>query len=369
VIRLRTALCPAGLAAAVLLVVGCVRLHRVEYRLPGTALFPLAAAGVEDRSAEYGGLFCSVLRHVGTEGGPWGGCADYIETPGPADLDLPPLPTDYRILVVPGLLGQCLSPEFQAFSDALAHLRGKHGVTAEYMDVPAMGSCEHNAGIIAEHLRKRIPADPGKYIVVGYSKGACDLMVMLAAYPEVRGAVAALVTVSAAIGGSRLPDMTPDSVPRLIGRLGADRCDMGDGGGIESLRRSVRQAFLRDHPDPIVPTYSLVAVSDETTTSRALKPLCRKLSLISLDQVAQVISSEGIAPGARFLGVLRADHWAVAMPFELGDHAAARRLVDHNHFPRTALLEAAIRMVVADLARMPLLSSSGDTRTGSASRE
>lgn len=364
-IRRRAALRAAGLAAAVLLAAGCVKLHRIGYRLPGTALLPLAAKGVEDRSAEYGGLFCSVLRHVGTEGGPWGGCADYIETPGPDDLDLPPLPADTGILVIPGLLGQCLSPEFQAFSDALAHLREKHGVAGEYLDVPAMGSCEHNAGIIADHLRKRMAAGSGKSIVVGYSKGASDVMVMLAAYPETREAVAALLTVASPVGGSRLPDMTPDSVPRILDRLGPDRCDMGDGGGIESLRRSVRQAFLREHPAPIVPTYSLVAVSDETTTSRALKPLWRKLSLISLDQDAQVISSEGIPPGARFLGVLWADHWAVGMPFELGEHAVASKMVDHNHFPRTALLEAAVRMVVADLAGPPSPSSPGDPPAGS----
>ena len=365
----RTTVWPAGLAAAVFLAAGCVSLHRVEYRLPGTALLPFAAAGIEDRSAEYGGVFCSVLRHVGTEGGPWGACADYIETTGPGDLDLPPLPADYRILVIPGLLGQCLSPKFQAYSDALAHLREKHGLTAEYLDVPAMGSCEHNAGIIADHLRERIPADPRKYIVVGYSKGACDVMAMLAAYPEVRGAVAALVTVASPIGGSRVPDMTPDFMLRLLDRLGPEHCEMGDGGGIESLRRSVRQAFLRDHPGPIVPTYSLVAVSEEATTSRALKPLWSELSLISLDEDAQVIASEGIPPGARFLGVLRADHWAVGMPFELGEHSAVRRVVDHNHFPRTALLEAAIRIVVADLAKMPALSSRGAARTGSVSPE
>ena len=340
----------AGLAVAVLAAMGCAGLPRVTYRLPGTALVPFPAAGIQDRSAAYGRMFCGVLRHVGTEGAPWGECADYIEAPGPAETDLPAIPADYRILVVPGFLGQCFSPGLQAFSDALAHLREKHGQAAEYLDVPALGSCEQNAGIIARHLSQRASEDPRKYILVGYSKGGCDLMVMLATHPEVREEIAALITLAAPVGGSRLPDLTSESMTGLLEELTLEHCDRGDAGGMDSLRRPERQAFLREHPSPLVPTYSLVAVSGETNTSRALKHFWRKLSSISLDQDAQIIASEGIPPGARFLGVLRADHWAVAMPFESWDHPAALKLIDHNHFPRVAVLEAAIRVVVADLA-------------------
>jgi hypothetical protein len=251
--------------------------------------------------------------------------------------------------VIPGLLGQCLSPRIQAFGDALAHLRDKHGLSAEYFDVPAVGSCEYNAAIIANHLRERHRADPRKYIVVGYSKGACDLMTALVAHPEVRETVAALVTVVSPVGGSRLPELTPEYVVRKLRKLSIGPCDQGDGGGVESVRRPARQAFLRDHPSPLVPTYSLVAVSEEETTTRLLKSFWRKLSMISLDQDAQVISSEGIPPGARFLGVLKGDHWAVGIPFELAKDPRVRDLFDHNHFPRIAVLEAAVRVVVADL--------------------
>ena len=339
----------AGFMGGLLLAAGCVKLHRVEYRLPRTALVPYAAAGIEDHSAEYGSQFCSVLRHMGAEGGPWGECADYIETPGPPDLDLPPLPTEYRILVIPGIFGQCFSPKLQAFSDALAHLREKHGLDAEYLDVPALGSCEYNADVIARELRMRMEADPRKFIVVGYSKGGCDVMVALATYPEVREAVAALVTVAAPVGGSRLPDIVPGYIQRFLEEHKLGPCEKGDSGGVESVRRAARQSFLQEHPVPFVPTYSLVAISDEATTTCALKPFWRKLASISLDQDAQVIASEGVPPGARFLGSLKGDHWAIAMPFELRDDSVSRRLSDHNHFPRAALLEAAIRVVVADL--------------------
>ncbi len=346
----RPRMAPAGLAIAGLLVAGCSGIRRVEYRLPETAMVPFAAAGIVDRSAEYGSRFCSVLLHLGGEGGPWGGCGDYLEAPGPADPDLPPLPADYRILVIPGLLGQCLSPHFPAMGDALAHLREKHGLDGTALDVPALGSCELNGEVIAEHLRRSLAEDPRKFILVGYSKGACDSMSMLAAHRELRERVAALITVAAPVGGSRLPDVTPPSWLRSLEKHAPDRCDKGDAGGIASLGRPARQAFLRAHPAPLVPTYSLVAVSDETNTSRALEPLWDKLSKFSLDQDAQVIASEGVPPGARFLGVLRGDHWAVGVPFEQGESSFLRGLIDHNHFPRAALLEAALRVVIADLA-------------------
>ena len=347
----RGAVLLAALAILLVQTAGCSGPKRVPYRLPNTALVPFDVAGIEDRSAEFGAMFCGVLKHIGLEGGPWGECTEYIENPGPADLDLPVLSNDYRIMVIPGFLGQCLSPGIQAFGDALAHLRDKHGMSAEYFDVPAVGSCEFNARIIASHLQEQTRTDPRKYILVGYSKGACDLMTALVDYPEVREATAALVTVVSPVGGSRLPEQMPEYVIHEVENLSLGHCDKGDGGGVESVRRPVRQAFLRDHPRPVVPTYSVVAVSEEEKTTRLLKDFWRKLSVIARDQDAQVIASEGVPPGATFLGVLKGDHWAIGIPFELSKDSRIRKLFDHNHFPRIALLEAIVRVVVADLQK------------------
>ncbi len=347
------------LACALAATAGCASHRPVPYRLPGTVLVPLASAGIADRSADFGALFCSVLGHLGTEGGPWASCGAYVDAPGRADLELPPLPRDFRVLVIPGFLGQCLSREAPAFGDALAHLRERHALDGQLLDVPALGSCEHNGAIIARWLREQPRDDPRRFIVVGYSKGSCDALTALAAHPDVRERVAALITVASPIGGSRLPDRLPQALLRTVSALHVARCERGDGGGIESLRRPVRQAFLRDHPRPLVPTYSLVAVSGRETTSTLLRPFWRALAEFGGDQDAQVIASEGIVPGARFLGVLKGDHWAVGVPFERAANPAVRRLADHNHFPRAALLEAALRLVIDDLRRGPPTSAEG----------
>jgi len=290
------------------------------------------------------------MSHVGSEGGPWSACGSYVRGAHSRGDDIPDLDPMYRVLFISGIMSQCGSSKLQAFSDVRAHLSAKHGMTAEYTDVPALGSCEYNAEKIAAYIRAHTQNDRRPYIVVGYSKGSPDLMVAMATYPDLRTSVAAFLTVAGAVGGSRLPDMIDTATRKAMRKLNLEdsNCDQGDGRGIDSLRRPNRMAFLRDHPEPLVPTYALVAVSDETTTSQVLLPLWEHESLYSRDQDSQVIDSEGIPPGANFLGVLKGDHWAVAMPFELDP--ANNDLVNQNHFPRTAAVEAALRVVIKDLS-------------------
>lgn len=47
---------------------------------------------------------------------------------------------------------------------------------------------------------------------------------------------------------------------------------------------------------------------------------------------------------------LNADHWALAVPMARSHPALGSTLVNHNDFPREALLEAVLRMVEEDLA-------------------
>ena len=49
------------------------------------------------------------------------------------------------------------------------------------------------------------------------------------------------------------------------------------------------------------------------------------------------------------VGVAKADHLAVALPFEKSSDAAIRAFADKGHYPRAALLESIMRFVTADL--------------------
>jgi len=55
-----------------------------------------------------------------------------------------------------------------------------------------------------------------------------------------------------------------------------------------------------------------------------------------------------LIPGCTLLGYVKADHWAIALPFSQDRFAPA--LIDKNEFPREVLLEAVFRFVEEKLS-------------------
>jgi hypothetical protein len=130
-----------------------------------------------------------------------------------------------------------------------------------------------------------------------------------------------------------------------IRQSGLGRCDIEDAGAIDSLKRPVRYQFNRSWKPPTnLPIYSIVGVVTPDETSNVLQIMRRRLAFYSQDQDSQVIAEEGIVPGARFLGVARGDHWALALP--LAEANGKKLRVDHNLFPRVALVEAIVRFAM-----------------------
>jgi len=119
--------------------------------------------------------------------------------------------------------------------------------------------------------------------------------------------------------------------------------------GFKSLQRQVRQAFLTAHPASPVPTYSLIAKSDQSTTSKSLLETWRVLSSYGSAQDGQLLRDDAIVPGAKFLGAALADHFAVALPFDKSPDASIRSGMDKAAYPRAALLESLVRFVINDL--------------------
>ena len=64
-----------------------------------------------------------------------------------------------------------------------------------------------------------------------------------------------------------------------------------------------------------------------------------------------VLVSDQVIPDSTWLGCLNADHWAVAVPIARTHPRLAAAFVDHNDYPREALLEAVLRFVEEDLDR------------------
>ena len=116
---------------------------------------------------------------------------------------------------------------------------------------------------------------------------------------------------------------------------------------LQSLRRDERKSFLATHPDPPVPSYSIVAVSDRENTSRFLMQTWLMLSVYDSREDGQLHAKDGILPGAKYLGGARADHLAVAQSVD--KMKGASLILDHARYPRAALLESLVRFVIQDL--------------------
>jgi len=332
----------AGLVGAVAVAVACgTAPPRVSPIMPA-ALVPVDAA--HDRAKAFARVFCSTLPHFRDPAGhPWGDCGQYLDAtdaPGP----LGPLAPPYRFLFVAGFGSGCLN-DVRAFGSGLAHLRDAHQVDIDAFAVAPFGSSEENGRSIARHLEQAWTADAARpFVLIGYDKGAADLIEALGALDEPATKVAALVTVAGAVDGSPVVE----DIRRLM-QPGqpwiAPGCPGNVQDGLHSLEPEVRMRILRAHPVP-VPGYSLAAASTREETSSVLRPAWDRLSTLAAEQDGQLVAWETVLPGAAFLGTARADHWAVALPFD-GTPAPIKG-IDRSRFPRDALLEAIVRYVSAD---------------------
>lgn len=296
----------------------------------------------------FANLFCTVREKENPDTGNWDGCDKYVEGTSNSKLDLAAVSTKYRVLVVPGFFSACASGTAPAFKEGLDHLSEKHGVGVETW-VPPNASSEDNAKSFAQYIREHMAQDKRKYIVIGYSKGAPDVQTAIAKEDGVKDAVAAFVSVAGAIGGSAIADVLPAQADQWIQRFKLGSCTGDVSAAFNSLKRTVRRAFLAQNPNPLVPSYSLPTIADLSNVSKGLQESWRLVSVFSNRQDSQLTEEDSIIPGSKVLGTAKADHLAIALPFDKASDSAVRAMADKGKYPRAALLEAIVRYVTSDL--------------------
>jgi hypothetical protein len=194
--------------------------------------------------------------------------------------------------------------------------------------------------------------EPARLVLLGYSKGIGDVLEAIVRHPEIRPRVAAVVSVAGAVGGSALAYDVEQGAAEMLRHWPRSNCGSGDGGAVRSLRPDVRQAWLAANPLPEeLRYYSLVALPDPERISRILAPAHQRLAKLDARNDGQLIYSDQIIPGSTLLGFLDADHWAVAVPIDRSHPLIGGTLVNHNDYPREALLEALLRFIDEDLGR------------------
>jgi hypothetical protein len=282
-------------------------------------------------------------------------CSDFLYLDSAAELPatVPQLDPDrpFRVMIVPGFISDCIARYSTPFQDAAEPLRAQ-GIDVELIEVGGRASSAHNAAIIAERLERFEAREGPPIILVGYSKGAVDILEALPLLSGDLGHVAAVVSVAGAVNGSALASEQSLLMRSLFDRLPIINCPPweDDGDAIESLSYAHRQAWLQQHPpDPRVRYYSVAAYAPLAEMSRINRAPYKRLSHIDARNDGQIIYRDALIPSSRLLAFARADHLAVAMPFDSEDGRVIRRWVDRNDYPRSTLLTALLITVQQSL--------------------
>ncbi|MEM5330422.1 hypothetical protein VSR34_28005 [Paraburkholderia sp. JHI2823] len=323
---------------------------------PPLALMPAAQAGIQDKRGRFREVYCAVLKARGTGLPDYRPCEDALTRVGtePAGTGKPvELGLSRRHLiaaVVPGIGYDCFKPWLNPPNTVVTHLR-QFGFDATLLDVDALSSSANNARQIRDALMAMpAPEGPPRIVLVGYSKGAPDLLEALVAYPEIRSRVAAVVSAAGAIGGSPLANDAEQYQANLLKYVPGATCTSGDGGGVQSLRPATRKAWLAQHPLPGgFHYYSVVTFPQPDRISSILESSYEKLSRVDARNDSQVIFYDQIVPGSSLLAYVNADHWALAVPIARTHPTLGALFVTQNAYPREALVEAILRFVEEDL--------------------
>jgi pimeloyl-ACP methyl ester carboxylesterase len=315
---------------------------------PPLTLMPASLVKMEDGRGRFRELYCAVQKDHGAtlpydrpceevvlrlEGEP--NLTGKLVVIGQPKLKL-------RFLIVPGLYNDCTTAT-KAFSYALAHVE-QYGYWTADVRVSGWSSCEHNATMIRDAVLAADLSPDEKVVLVGYSKGAPDILQALVDHPQLVPKVAAVVSIAGSIGGSALTDSIPEPYREMMGHNLFIKCPRGVGDPVASIQRSTRQKWLsRNRLPASVKYFSLASFAERQNISAVLQSGYDLLAWIDPRNDSQLIFYDQLIPGCTLLGYVNGDHWAVAMPF-LQDKIAPA-LIDRNEFPREVLLEAVVRFV------------------------
>ena len=328
----------------------------LDYSLdtPATTLSVLGAPAVNDGRARFRQIFCDRLAadpEFGTEPGTT--CEMYllrledeIKPATPAEPLPKPVPR-LRVLIVPGFMGTCYWDFAKPFEVSAARLNAR-GYRIDWIVVDGRSGSEHNGGQIAEAVRRLDLEEDEPLVLLGHSKGAVDILDFLVSYPDLARRVAAVVSVSGAINGTPLADYLVNLYAALGDLVAPRDCPQGDDRAVVSQERSVRLSWLASHRLPnSVRYFSLVSFTQGGNVNTVLREGYDMLKAIDPRNDGVLLFYYQVIPGSTLLGYANADHWGTAYPLEEKHPTLTKTFFLHNHYPRTALLEA-IALYVAE---------------------
>lgn len=323
---------------------------------PPLVLVPASGAGVQDKRGRFREIFCEVLKARAAELPDYRPCDEALarvgeEPPGSgAKVKLGPSRRRLVAVLVPGVGWDCFSDWLELEGSVPAHVR-RFRYDEITLKVDGLSSSARNARMIRDAIME-MPASEAepRLVLMGYSKGAPDILEAVVSYPEIRARVAAVVSVAGAVGGSPLANDARQSQLALLTHWPGATCSPGDGGAIESLSPATRKQWLARHPLPdSIAYYSLVTFPQPDRISSVLKGSYDKLSRVDARNDSQLLFYDQVIPGSTLVGYVNADHWALTVPIARSHAMLGSTLVNRNDYPREALLEALLRFIEEDM--------------------
>jgi hypothetical protein len=337
---------------------GCCRLSQSQHtEIHTISTAPTKMAGILDGRSRFRYIYCTIQADHGSELPDNRSCDDALwhmddeQAYDGTKYKNPAQPIKLKIAVIPGIFGECIKNIARPFADALNYMHVKYGYHGEVVKISGRASSRNNALELKTALEKMSIESNEKLVLIGYSKGTTDVLEMLVAYPETHSKIYAFVSLAGVVGGSPVADFLDKFYFKYLKNFPNNNCPPKDHGEVVDLTTWRRQQWLDNNLSKLPNTikyYSVPGIASQNMVSTILLPSYQFLSSIDIRNDGQVIYTDAIIPGSTLLGYVKADHWAIALPFDRNPHSHLSAFINKNEFPREVLLESIVRYIEAD---------------------
>jgi pimeloyl-ACP methyl ester carboxylesterase len=336
---------------------GCTPpLLKFDVDTPAQTLTYAGAPSFYDQRPRFRKIFCELINDNSQAQQRQIKCEDYLWRLNDEKQDdrvsrpLPVHDPSLRIILVAGAFAECFPKMGKPYQDAAARLK-KFGYRIDTTVISGRSSSSYNAAMIAKTVDGLEIKATERLILLGYSKGAMDILHFLVEYPELAKKVTAVLSVAGVINGTPLADKFAETYDNWFKNISIKACEPGDGGVLNSLKRSAQFPWLADNPLPQdVRYFSIVAFTNRENVQPGLLFTYDYLRNIDPRNDGQVIFYDQAIPGSSLLGYINLDHWAIAVPVREKMASAGWAAASTHPHVRGLLFEAMILFLVEKLS-------------------